>query len=284
MELLRALGTLAEPPGPATQRLAALLDLGAAPTAAEFTELFALQLYPYASVYAGAEGMLGGDARDRIAGFWRALGEVPPAEPDHLAVLLALYARLAELAAAEGDDARRDGLDRARATLLWEHLLSWLAPWLDKASEIAPPAYRAWAALLDRALLAEAARTAPPALLPLHLREAPPLPAAEDPDFDAALLAAVRSGLVLTRADLARTARELGLGVRFGERRFILKALREQDPAAVAGWLAAEARRCTARHAARRETLGAVAAFWTARAGATAAVLEARPAHAGAGA
>ena len=36
--------------------------------------------------------MLGGEARDRIAGFWRALGLVPPPEPDHLAVMLGLYA------------------------------------------------------------------------------------------------------------------------------------------------------------------------------------------------
>ena len=34
------------------------------------------------------------EARDRIAGFWRALGETPPPEPDHLTLMLASYAEL----------------------------------------------------------------------------------------------------------------------------------------------------------------------------------------------
>jgi sulfite exporter TauE/SafE len=36
--------------------------------------------------------MLGGAARERVAGFWRAVGLVPPPEPDHLAALLGLAA------------------------------------------------------------------------------------------------------------------------------------------------------------------------------------------------
>ena len=87
MELFRALAVLAEPPRAETAHLAVALELGAVPEASEYTDLFVFQLYPYASVYLGAEGMLGGEARDRIAGFWRALGQVPPAEPDHLAVM-----------------------------------------------------------------------------------------------------------------------------------------------------------------------------------------------------
>jgi TorA maturation chaperone TorD len=58
------------------------------PQAHEHTEVFGLQLYPYASVYVGPEGMLGGEARDRIAGFWRVLRLTPATEPDHLATLL----------------------------------------------------------------------------------------------------------------------------------------------------------------------------------------------------
>ena len=74
-------------------------ELEGAIDSSAYMDLFGFQLYPYASVYLGSEGMLGGEARDRIAGFWRAIGEPPPSEPDHLAVLLALYARLCELAA-----------------------------------------------------------------------------------------------------------------------------------------------------------------------------------------
>src|SRR5204863_6550834 len=96
VELFRTLGVLLEPPVAAHRPLAELLDLGPPPSAAEHTDLFRFQLYPYASVYLGAEGMLGGEARDRIAGFWRALGLVPPAEPDELTVMLGFYAELAE--------------------------------------------------------------------------------------------------------------------------------------------------------------------------------------------
>src|SRR3982750_3893746 len=102
MELFRALAVIAEPPTTATEQVAAALGLGPPADASAYTELFLLQLYPYASVYLGAEGMLGGEARDRVAGFWRALGETPPVEPDHLAVMLALYARLVEMEGGEG--------------------------------------------------------------------------------------------------------------------------------------------------------------------------------------
>ena len=104
MEIFRALGALLEPPSPGHERLAAALELGPLPPAADHTDLFDFQLYPYASVYLGAEGMLGGEARDRIAGFWRALGLTPPPEPDHLAVMLGLYAGLCE--GPEGDRRR----------------------------------------------------------------------------------------------------------------------------------------------------------------------------------
>ena len=60
MELFRALAALAEAPGPEHVRLAELLGLPGRPDPVEFTELFVLQLYPYASVYLGPEGMLGG--------------------------------------------------------------------------------------------------------------------------------------------------------------------------------------------------------------------------------
>ena len=96
MELFRALACLAEAPEDETGRVADALGLGPLPAKSEYTETFLFQLYPYASVYLGAEGMMGGVARDRIAGFWRALRQTPPAEPDHMAVMLSLYAQLME--------------------------------------------------------------------------------------------------------------------------------------------------------------------------------------------
>ncbi|HSK15310.1 MAG TPA: molecular chaperone TorD family protein [Gaiellaceae bacterium] len=252
-ELLRALAVLAEPPAPEHERVAASLGLDP-PRSEEYADIFLQQLYPYASVYAGAEGMLGGEARDRVAGFWRALGLVPPAEPDHLTALLGL------LAALEAPEHRR--------ALLWEHLLSWLSPWLAKLDEIAPPAYRAWGRLLGTALEEEARALGPLEGLPLHLRAAPPL---EHDDLLGGVLVPVRSGVLLVRDDLAHAARELGLGVRIAERRYVLRALLAQDAAPTLAWLAAEARRWAGLHAERP---GPIGEFWQERAEAAAALLD----------
>ena len=286
MEIFRTLGVMAEPPDEHTVRLASLLELGAVPSAQEYADVFLMQVYPYASVYVGAEGMMGGDARDRVAGFWRALGEKPPAEPDHLAALLGLYATLVEA------ERESEAAGRARAAMLWEHLACWLPPWIDKLREIASPSYAAWGGLLAAALREEARRTPPLDRLPLHLREAPPMPGpgkqgesaaagrvesgptktegASEPDpahgFVGALLAPVRSGVLLTRADIARMAADLGLAVRAGERAYALRALLSQDADGVACWLRAEASSWATRHEATAVIDPAMAAFWSARA------------------
>ncbi|MCH9651321.1 MAG: molecular chaperone TorD family protein [Deltaproteobacteria bacterium] len=281
MELIRALGALAEPPGPETARLAELLDLGTPPDEAAFSEIFLFQLYPYASVYLGPEGMLGGEARDRIAGFWRALDLEPPPEPDHLAVMLSLYGRLAELEAqAEGETAQK-GWRRARKAFLWEHLLSWLPFYLTRFQDLAPADselafYGRWAQLLQDALRAEAADLGPQATLPLHLREAPAL---EDPrkasgeNFLGALLSPVRTGIILVRSDLQQAGRELGLGGRIGERAFVLKALMGQDSSALLRWLASWARQVSKSNSEKHSLDGDIASFWARRAENTASLL-----------
>ncbi len=267
MELFRALGALCEPPAPAHGRLAEALGIAGEARGDDYAELFLFQLYPYASVYLGAEGMLGGEARDRIAGFWRALGLVPPSEPDHLAALLGLYASLAERERDEPDAARRLLLRQARGTLLHEHLLSWSGPYLAKLGELAPPYYAAWGALLDEALAAEAAELGPPAGLAPALREAPALeaPAAiGGKAFLEQLLAPARTGVIIVRDDLVAAARELALGVRVAERRYVLEALVQQDAAATLTWLSGYAAAWSQRHDSPH---------WHARAAATAAVL-----------
>jgi TorA maturation chaperone TorD len=269
MELLRALAVLAEPPVEESVRVADALGLGPMAGAGEYTELFVFQLYPYASVYLGPEGMMGGEARDRIGGFWRALGETPPAEPDHLAVMLALYARLVEMEESESEAARRQGWAQARRAYLWEHLLSWLPVYLDKLTDIASPFYRGWGELLSQALKVEAEMVGRQSLLPLHLRDAPGLcdPRCDEVgEFLQSLLAPVRSGMILVRSDLTRAARELRLGLRLGERKFILRALFGQDAAGLLEWLAEEATGWQKRHRIHLETLGGVAAAWEERA------------------
>ena len=277
MELFRALAVLAEPPVAEAARVAEALGLGPMPGAATYTELFVFQLYPYASVYLGAEGMLGGEARDRVAGFWRALGQTPPAEPDHLATMLALHASLLEAAETASVAAEREGWQRARRAFLWEHLLSWLPVYLAKLDEIASPFYRRWGALLAEALRAEVREVGRQERLSLHLRAAPGLSDpcdGETEQFQSALLSPARSGMILARADLSRAARELGIGTRIGERRFILQALFSQDAAGTLGWLAREAEGWRERHRLNKETLGPVAEAWVEKADASARLLR----------
>ncbi len=277
MELLRALAVLAESPSEESAGLARVLSLDRPPSAAEHTDLFVFQLVPYASVYLGAEGMLGGEAEDRVRGFWRALGHAPPTEPDHLTALLGLYVRLAELEEAETDLTRKAALGRARAALLFEHLLSWQPAFLEKVIEIGPGPFRDWGRLLKSALVAEASGLGVPTDLPLHLREAPGLPDAEPASLEelvSAFVAPVRCGIILTRTDLQRAGREVGLGVRAGGRRFVLGSLLEQDAPAMMEWLGAEADRWVGLHLGYADCLGSIATFWAERARRTATFAE----------
>lgn len=270
-EVFRALGTLAEPPDPRHAAIGAALGLDGEPAPGDYADAFLFGAYPYASVYLGPEGMLGGEARDRVAGFWRALGSTPPSEPDHVASLLGLYAALVE------DEARlRDAGDPAAATLrretrralLWEHLLSWLMPYLAKVTQLAAPYYAEWARLLAEVLADEARAVGRQESLPLHLRAAPGLPELDAPGAEwlSAVLAPVRSGVIVSSWDLRRAAAALGLGIRVGERAFVLRSLLEQDARRTVGWLADEAARAARSHAESEPLLGAVAAFWRQRA------------------
>jgi hypothetical protein len=282
-ELFRALGVLVEPPEPGHRAIAAALGLHGEPSPGEYAETFLFGAYPYASVHLGPEGMLGGEARDRVAGFWRALGLTPPPEPDHLAALLGLYGALLDdeaRTAADGDTAAAALRRESRKALLWEHVLSWLVPYLAKVRELAPGYYADWARLLLDSLRGEARALGRQEALPLHLRLAPGLPDvdASGGEWVSAVLAPVRSGVIVTRRDLRRAAACLGLGARVGERSFVLRSMLEQDPPATVGWLADEAGRAAVAHAGSEGLLGSVAAFWRQRAETCEAALRsARP-------
>ncbi len=267
-ELFRALGALCEAPDETHGELARALGLPGLASDHEYTDIFVFQLYPYASVYVGDEGMLGGEAGDRVAGFWSALGLTPAAEPDHLATLLALHATLIETEALAIDSERRAMRRQARKALLWEHLLCWLPAYIDKVKEIALPFYADWADVLEHALAGEAAALGPQAKLPLHLRSsfAEVLTLQGGKEFIAWLLAPVRSGIVLVRSDLERAAADLGLGLRVGERRWVVESLLSQDPEATLSWLADEACRWARLHRRWLPVTGDIARFWVGRA------------------
>jgi TorA maturation chaperone TorD len=274
-DLFRALGALCEPPEPAHARLAAVLGLPALPDAAAFTDVFVFQLVPYAAPYLSPDGMLGGEAGDKAAGFWRALRLTPPAEPDHLAALLGLYAALGEREAT--GPGSPDVWREARRALLWEHLLTWVPAYTEAMTRLSSGFHVAWARLLREALLHEALALAPPPATPLHLRDVPGLPGPGSGDFTRALLAPVRSGLIITRTDLANAAAATGLAARVGARAFMLRSLLAQDPPATFGWLAQHAAWWARRHQASSPALGRIAQHWLASAQTTLRSLEQIP-------
>jgi TorA maturation chaperone TorD len=272
MELLRALAALVEATDSAQHGLAAATGLPAPPDAAAHTDLFRLQLPPYASIYLGHDGMLGGEARDGIAGFWRALGNTPPAEPDHLTTLLAAHASLVEHDA--GGATGQERWRTARHAFFWEHLASWLPPYLGRVGEVGRLFHRAWATVLLDVLDEEAETLGPPVSLPAALAVAPPVDGSTSgPALLEALLAPARSGVLLTRSDLAAAARSLGLGVRVGERAFVARWLLQQDPSGMLDWLAGEADRQARLMAMGPASLRPVSEHWRTRATAMARVL-----------
>lgn len=294
-ELVRALAAIADDPDAAR---AVGPALGLEPVSdAEHTDVFVLNLPPYAAVYLGPDGALGGEGADRVAGFWRAIGITPPAEPDHLSALLGLYANLGEASL----DARRPAtvaaLARSQASLFWEHLWPWLPGYLDAVTDLGTPALAAWARLARCVIDAEF-RTQPACpRLPLALRQAPQLvprqagPGAGPRELTAALTTPVRSGMILTRRRLALGAALVSVGHRIGERRFTMRAMLEQDPAATLSWLATEADRWQRLHSARgngargdgaRGAGDGASQWWAARAARTGKFLRDRAAEASA--
>jgi len=276
-ELLRALGAVADSPA-AGRSVGPALGLGPV-SDAEHTDAFVLNCPPYAAIYLGPEGAIGGEGADRVAGFWRAIGITPPAEPDHLAALLGLYARLGEAEAEAAAGARRPAtaaaLAQSRAVLFWEHLWPWLPGYLDAVTDLAVPGLTSWADLARRVLAAEASGVPPCPRQPLALREAPSgaEPPAGPHDVIELVTTPVRSGLILTRRRLAAGAGRAGVGFRIGERRFALRAMLEQDPRATLAWLAGEADRWQQRHR-DREPGDEITRWWAGRAARTGSVLR----------
>jgi Nitrate reductase delta subunit len=269
-ELLRALGAIALDPPPGSGPLCAAAGLPVISGEA-YTATFILAAPPFAAIHLGAEGKLGGEALDRVEGFWRASGQQPPRDADHLGVLLMCYAQLREAAVTSA------AAGRAAEALFHEHIWSFAPGYLSAVATLGQPPVTAWAELTRRALQAERTELPEPAgpyALPLALRSAPD-PLSDGASFDEVLDAAVapvRSGIVLTQAELAAGAAQLGVGYRRGERRYALRAMLEQDKARTLRWLGGLAARWQALHT---QAYGGTAAgqWWSGRAAHSARVL-----------
>ena len=286
VDLIRTLAVFAEAPASEHIHLWKTLGIEDSPSASDYADVFLFQLYPYASVHLGSEGMLGGEAQSRVAGFWGALGRNSPPEPDHLSALLGLYATLSEQIGLVGNSSGKPPrfseaetlmINRGRDALLQEHIAPWVPAYLERVIEIAAGPYRSWALLLDKVLRVELVRAGCPKQLPLHLRESSPLadPRTDGADaFISGLLAPVRAGIILARADLARLSSELDLGLRAGERRYALEHLLSQDSSRFLRSLATEADRQAAGHEHRRGLLGITADFFLDQAQTTSKLLR----------
>lgn len=278
MELIRALAVFAEPPNEDLTNIAKALGFENIPTDDEYTETFLFNLYPYASVYLGAEGMLGGEARDRIAGFWRALNLTPPNEPDHLSTLLGLYENLCEKADgargrwSEGEKKHKSQKSKvkgqfhhARKVLFWEHIASWLPVYLYKMKSITSPFYLLWSELLEKVLIEEANKLGQPETISQHLIADFTLQNPNEHGFEmflSSLLSPASSGMILTKSDLGRAGQELNLSLRIAERKFVLQTLFSQDPQNVLKWLSNEANSWLQWHQSQTKIYGETALIW----------------------
>ena len=273
-ELLRALGSVVLTPPPGNEPVWHALGLAPA-TGAEHTEVFVLGLPPHAAIYLGEEGKLGGEGLDRVGGFWRALGLNAPEDADHLGALLMLYAELGLAELTAGNERSAEQLRTSRQALLHEHLWPWLPAYLRAVSDLRVSTLAEWASLTLAAVIEEHEHSTPAPLLPLALREAPAPLSAEDSvdELLDALVAPIRSGVVLSQRDLQAGAAVAGVGFRRGERRYALRAMLEQDAPATLGWLAERARAWTEIH--REHGDDPTTAWWRARAESTATVLAA---------
>lgn len=275
-ELIRALGALTAMAPVASEPISAALGLPAWDPV-DHTRLFVLDLPPYASIHLDAQGKIGGDAADRVAGLWRALALQPPADADHLASICNLYAELGHAAEHCRTDAARSRVDNARRVLLTEHMTPWLPAYLAAVGTY--PAGRAWADLTLAALRHETRSQAPPASLPPTLRDAPP-PLGEHFGLDElldTLTSPLRSGLILTHTDLERAGRTLGIGTRRGERRYCLRAMLDHDPGPTLAWLADHALRWSVIHDEARPLHPPCSRWWVQRARRTATTLKRQP-------
>lgn len=276
-ELLLALGAICDSPQAAQP---ATIALGLGPLSPEaHTSAFVLNCPPYASIHLGVEGQLGGEAADRVAGFWRVLGLTVPSEPDHLASLLALHAQLGCAAADAAAPKARRAIEAARAALLWEHLWTWVPGYCQAVADLGFAALGGWATMLHTVLAADMtdlfaeAVDGPVGTLPAALRAAP-APLGTEADLDVvlgALVAPIRSGIVLTRGSVTRGCRTVGVGLRIAERRFALRGMFEQDAPGTLSWLAGEARQWSDRH--RRAGTDRTSRWWAERASDTVAFM-----------
>lgn len=248
--------------------------------AVAYSDLFLLNVYPYASVFLEPSGEMNGARTREVAALYDRYGYAPPelnevGAADHIGLMLGCAAVV--------------GADR-----IWPHLMDW-APVLCLAIERAPtthPFYQALA-IRTRKLCWDTALPCPNTAALCSYRETnhptdrllPPEPSIEPPEpsldaFVRHLLTPAQSGIFLTRARLGLWARALGMPLPFGERFAVGEMLFEMASAmgqseTLLDWLRAEVEAWDATYARWADEFGwEYARMWRARTAGTLHLLE----------
>ncbi len=207
----------------------------------QYSWLFEFNVYPYASVFLDASGMLNSDWSGFVGGVYEALGlelslSAGLAAPDHVAAELEALAVLCEHAEVD-DKLAKTKAEHGQRVLLLEQLLPWLASFSFAVKRIDKGFYGVVCDLCLKIALEHASE-----LLGQH--SAPGFRFAETTetfeyqqpgDFKKkaseargklqSLITPAHSGLFLSREDITQLGRKLGLPVRFAERPFMLENL-----------------------------------------------------------
>jgi hypothetical protein len=269
MHLFPSLGELIEAPGAEHGRVAKLLGLPGEPTRKDYTYLFVIQLFPYASVYLSSNGMAGGRVREDAADYFRLVDAKMPAEPDHIAALLKWYACLQR--GFYGNYSSDVAAKELRRAFFWSAVGPWLPIYMLRARELGSLLYKAWADVALDVLEAEAVQIGQPVGIAAHFQTTPAMPSIQDaPAFVDALFVPVVSGLILCRADLGRCAQANGLTIRVADRRQTLKIFLAENTAGVCSWLHNETVRQAENVRALPAALAPTRDYWLGRLEATA--------------
>lgn len=210
----------------------------------EYANIFLLNLYPYESVFVGAEPMLNTGETEAVQQFYHRYnfsvggvrGKIKNLPPDHLSAELRFLGFLAKYEAQarrENQPRKAELLGRSAYTFLQKHLLCWLPVMSLNVARVTRhdfyPNLTAQAlsfVLFDYQHLQELYRDNEP--VSLNLANEPNFAYESLPDVVNFLITPSRSGFLLTKIEIGRLAKQLQLPPG-GENRFqMLWALFEQ--------------------------------------------------------
>lgn len=202
--------------------------------AARHTHVFVLNVYPFASVFLDPDGALDGERTALTRGVLGALGlrVAPGLAADHVSVLLDALATLLEREAAARSALDRDRARHAQRVVLLEHLLPWMPLFLAAIERADGALYGAAARLAGGLLSDHVGRLPASSHGSVPTWNAAPRGPAEPPRTERGrrdrlgwLTVPARSGVFLSRSDLAGIAGDLDLALRFGGRGFMVESL-----------------------------------------------------------